>query len=243
MDDIKTDRRDLLRAVADCRLRARCRRSQPAAKPRGQVTQPKPATLPNIVFIMADDLGYADLSCYGRRITPRPGPTRWQPEGFGSRRATPTAASARATRTALATGRYQYRRRSRAPGTNQRRESSVYVAAGHRRLASLLRGQGYRTALVGKWHIGASAAASPNNFGWPSLLRLQRRCTSYYPLPAGDPRPDQILRNGDPAEWNGYLTDVLGDEAVRWISAGEVKPFFLSLHPSAAHSPGPRRAT
>ena len=80
-------------------------------------------------------------------------------------------------------------------------------------------------------------AASPNNFGYDHFFGYTGGGTSYYPLPPGDPRPDEIIADGSPVGWNGYLTDVLGDEAVRWIGADRSKPFFLSLHFSAAHFP------
>ncbi len=142
-----------------------------------------------------------------------------------------------ATRTALATGRYQYRLDVGLQEPINDDNHPYMLPAGHPTIASLMRGQGYRTALVGKWHIGTLPAAMPGNYGYDHFFGYTGGGTSYYPLPAGDPRPHEIVEDGNPVAWNDYLTDVLGDEAVRWIGADRAKPFFLSLHFNAGHFP------
>jgi arylsulfatase A-like enzyme len=192
---------------------------------------------PNIVFIMADDLGYADVSCYGRRDYATPRIDALAAGGIRLTQGYANSCVCSATRVGLVTGRYQYRLPVGLEEPINDTREDYKLPPGHPTLPSLLRGLGYRTALVGKWHVGSSATASPNNYGYDHFFGYSGGGTSYYPLAAADPRPDEILQNGSPAAWNGYLTDVLGDEAVRWIGAGGLEPFFLSLHFSAPHAP------
>ncbi len=237
MDDVMSDRRDVLRAVAGLSLAgalpalASCNEASRASTPPGA------APLPNIVFIMADDLGYADLSCYGRRDYTTPRIDGLATGGVRLTQGYANSCVCSATRVGLITGRYQYRVPVGLQEPINDENHDYMLPPGHPTLPSLLRDYGYRTALVGKWHIGTSAAASPNNYGYDHFFGYNGGGTSYYPLPPGDPRPDEIIQDGSPVAWNGYLTDVFGDEAVRWIGSGGTKPFFLSLHFSAAHEP------
>ena len=111
---------------------------------------------PNIVFILADDLGYADLSCYGRREFRTPNIDRLAAAGLRFTQAYANSAVCSATRTALITGRYQYRLavglEEPLGGSSQRR--NVGLPPTHPTLPSLLKKAGYSTTLIGKWHLG-----------------------------------------------------------------------------------------
>src|SRR4051794_31053115 len=113
------------------------------------------AARPNIVFIMADDLGYADLSCYGRPDYTTPNTDRLAAEGMRFVQAYANSAVCSATRTALITGRYQYRL---AVGLEEpiasAAQRNVGMPSEHPTLPSLLRKAGYGTTLIGKWHLG-----------------------------------------------------------------------------------------
>jgi arylsulfatase A-like enzyme len=193
------------------------------------------AVPPNIVFILADDLGYADLSCYGRREYTTPSLDGLAAGGTRLTQGYANSCVCSPTRVALATGRYQQRLTVGLEEPITAPSATDMLPPGHPTLASLLREVGYRTALIGKWHIGASPQASPNNYGYDHFYGYTGGGTNYYPVP-GSPMPDDLVQNGRPAAWNGYLTDVLGDEAVRWIGNG-TGPFLLSLHFSAPHAP------
>lgn len=195
---------------------------------------------PNIVFVLADDLGYADLSCYGRRDYQTPHLDGLAAGGVRLTQGYANSCVCSATRTALITGRYQQRLpigleepiNQPAPGQDFR------LPAGHPTMPSLLRQRGYRTALVGKWHLGFNPAAGPLDYGYDHFFGYPGGGTNYYQQPGGGTQqtPDALFDDRGPVRRAGYLTDLLGDEAVRWIGNGQ-GPFFLSLHFSAPHAP------
>ena len=223
-------RRELLRGAAGLSVAATlpalagCERAKAAAGP------------PNILFILADDLGYADLSCYGRRDYATPYLDTLAASGVRLTQGYANSCVCSATRIGLVTGRYQQRLVVGLEEPITAPKPTDMLPAGHPTLPSLLRGRGYRTGLIGKWHIGASPQAGPNNYGYDHFFGYTGGGTSYYPLGPTSPMPDDLLLNGNPVAWNGYLTDVLADEATRWIASG-TGPFFLSLHFSAPHAP------
>src|SRR5207247_4411861 len=114
----------------------------------GQTSRP-----PNIVFIMADDLGYADVACYGRPDLKTPNIDRIAARGVRFLQAYANSAVCSATRTGLITGRYQYRLPLglEEPLTGR----DVGMPPEHPTLPSLLRKAGYGTTLIGTWHLGA----------------------------------------------------------------------------------------
>lgn len=225
-------RRELLRGVGALSLAA----TLPAISGCQDVLSAPVATGPNILFILADDLGCADLSCYGRRDYVTPHLDTLASQGVRLTQGYANSCVCSATRIGLITGRYQQRLVVGLEEPITAPKPTDMLPAGHPTLPSLLRQAGYRTALVGKWHIGAAPAAGPNNYGYDYFFGYTGGGTSYYPLEPASPMPDDLLRNGSPVAWNGYLTDVLADEAVRWIGSGP-RPFFLSMHFNAPHAP------
>ncbi len=190
-----------------------------------------PGRRPNIVCIPADDLGYADLSCYGRPDFATPHVDRLAGDGMRFLQAYANSAVCSATRTALITGRYQDRL---AIGLEEPLASDVAgLPPGHPTLPSLLRAAGYRTALVGKWHLGFLPNYGPLKSGYDSYYGIRGGAADYL-------RHDGSLWDGDArAHEAGYLTDLFGDHAVRAIEdmARGPDPFLLSLHFTAPHWP------
>jgi arylsulfatase A-like enzyme len=199
-----------------------------------------PAKRPNIVFILADDLGYADLSCYGRPDFRTPNIDRIGAGGMRFTQAYANSAVCSATRLALITGRYQYRLTAGLEEPIAGRD--VGIPAAHPTLPSLLRDAGYETALVGKWHLGTLPRFGPLQSGYQDFWGFRGGAVDYFThglLHKAD------LWDGDaPVEQAGYLTDLLGDRAVQTVEqlAGRGRPFLLSLHFNAPHWPweGPR---
>jgi arylsulfatase A-like enzyme len=192
---------------------------------------------PNIVFIMADDLGYADLSCYGRREYTTPNIDRIAAAGVRFTQAYANSAVCSATRLALITGRYQYRLKLglEEPLAGKR---DVGLPPDHPTLPSLLRDAGYSTTLIGKWHLGQPPLFGPTLSGYDRFWGIRGGALDYYTnLNA---RGEHDLWDGDvPVQATGYLTDVLGDRAVEVVNAQATreKPFLLSLHFNAPHWP------
>src|SRR5206468_498474 len=123
------------------------------ASRRGTLFGQTPSTPPNIVFIMADDLGYADVSCYGRPDLSTPNIDRIAARGMRFLQGYANSAVCSATRLSLITGRYQYRLRL---GLEEPLSGNpeVGLPPEHPTLPSLLKRAGYSTSLIGKWHLG-----------------------------------------------------------------------------------------
>jgi arylsulfatase A-like enzyme len=133
------------------------------------------STKPNIVFILADDLGYADLSCYGQRDYGTPNIDRLATEGLKFMQAYSNSPDCSATRTALITGRYQARL---SVGLEEPliplSPKGIGLPPSHPTLPSLLKKAGYGTTLVGKWHLGELPDFSPLKSGYEHFFRDTR---------------------------------------------------------------------
>lgn len=191
---------------------------------------------------MADDLGYADLSCYGRRDYQTPHLDRLARGGVRFTEAYANACVCSPTRVALMTGRYQ----QRLPvGLEEplatRPRVNLGLPAGEPTLASVLRGAGYRTSLVGKWHLGYLPEYSPEKSGYESFYGFRSGGVDYYTHRAavGEETPVDLWEGDKRVEQPGYLTDLLGARAERQLRefGREKKPFLMSLHFSAPHWP------
>ncbi len=196
---------------------------------------------PNIVFIMADDLGYADVSCYGRRDYSTPAIDSLATGGVKFLQAYANSAVCSATRTALITGRYQYRLPVGLAEPIATGNTTLGLPPEHPTLPSLLRQAGYGTSLIGKWHLGNLPSFSPLKSGYDHFWGFHNGAVDYFShkaSPAPGAPPD--LWDGDaPIEQTGYLTTLLGDHAVKTIEdyAAARQPFLLSLHFNAPHWP------
>ena len=192
-------------------------------------------TRPNILFIMADDLGYADVSCYGRRDYETPAIDRMAAGGLCFMQAYANSAVCSATRTGLMTGRYQYRLPVGLEEPIAGRD--VGLPPDHPTLPSLLRDQGYGTALVGKWHLGELPNFCPLKSGYDHFWGFRGGAVDYFTHKMSGERD---LWDGEtPIEAQGYLTDLLGEKTIDVIEgyAAAQQPFFLSLHFNAPHWP------
>jgi len=206
---------------------------------------PTPPQRPNFVFIVADDLGYADLGCYGGRpaefgaVSPHidalaAGGLRFT-EGYSN------APVCSPTRFALMTGRYQYRLRGGLdePMSSRTRDSAVLgLPPAHPTLPSLLRAAGYRTALMGKWHLGYPPHFSPLRSGYEEFFGPMSGGVDYFTHCTTSGQHDLWLGEQDHPSI-GYLTDLISDRAVDYLerTAGAGAPFLLSLHYTAPHWP------
>jgi arylsulfatase A-like enzyme len=202
-------------------------------------------TRPNIVFIVADDLGFADLGCYGGR-----------PARFGAVSPVLDAMAANGikftqgysnspvcspTRFALMTARFQYRLRGAAEepiNSKSRGSATLGLPPEHPTLPSLLRDAGYRTALIGKWHLGYPPHFSPLRSGYEEFFGPMSGGVDYFTHCASTGAHD-LWSGEEEKHEEGYLTDLISRRGVDYIDrmAGGDAPFFLSLHYTAPHWP------
>lgn len=204
-----------------------------------------PATVkksrPNVIFILADDLGWGDLSCYGRPDYRTPNIDLLASQGTRFTDAYSASAVCTPTRCGYITGRYPAREKiglqEPLPATNR----DVGLEPGLPTIASLLKQSGYDTALVGKWHLGFRPEWGPNAHGFDEFFGILSGAADYFAHKNGLGQPD-LYENLTPVERHGYLTELLTERAVNYVTKQRSAPFFLSLHYTAPHWPwqGPK---
>ena len=197
---------------------------------------------PNILFILADDLGYADLSCYGRRDYQTPVLDRLAGQGMMFTHGYANSSICSPTRVGLITGRYQYRLRMGLEEPLRSSNNTLGLPPAHPTLPSLLKDCGYRTSLIGKWHMGDPPQFGPLNSGYERFFGIVDGSTDYFTrklMMDGKHVGGELYEGQVPVDRVGYITDLLGQRAVEEIEAAarSKNPFFLSLHFTAPHWP------
>lgn len=194
------------------------------------------ARRPNILFILADDLGYGDLSCYGRPDYRTPHIDRLAREGLRFTSNYTAAAVCTPTRVALMTGRYPARLPVGLMGPLAYGDNSVGLPPEHPTPASLLKAAGYQTALIGKWHLGYLPQYGPISHGFDEFHGILSGGVDYFSHRGPSGKLD--LHEGNvTVDRAGYLTDLLTDRAVQYIHRRREQPFYLALHYTAPHWP------
>ena len=197
--------------------------------------QPRNANQPNIIFIVADDLGSADLGCYGGSDV-SPNLDRLAKEGLLFTRAYSNSPVCSPARFAMMTGRWQYRLRGAAEEPLGRRTTTLGLPPEHPTLPSLLRDGGYSTALVGKWHLGSAPAFGPLLSGYEEFFGPMGGGVDYFSHIGFSGLRDLWENDRESAE-HGYLTDLITRRAVEYVQRKRDRPFFLSIHYTAPHWP------
>ncbi|MEO1038662.1 MAG: sulfatase-like hydrolase/transferase [Pseudomonadota bacterium] len=241
-------------------------------------TTPAEEARPNIILFLADDLGWNDVSVHGAAMAATPHIDSIGREGVIFRQGYVTSPVCATSRAGLMTGRYQQRFgmevnpssprfAQAAAGLGER--GGVFVEVSEERqvpvpqqglppdeitLAELLREQGYRTALFGKWHLGAAPGLRPEDQGFDMHVGFYSG-GSMFAEPGSDgivearlewSGIDQIIwralgyslvRNGEPEASNVYQTDLWADEAVRFIEEAGDEPYFAKVSFNAPHNP------
>ena len=203
---------------------------------------------PNIVVIVADDLGYNDLGAYGSGIIRTPHIDALAGGGARLTDGYVSAAVCSPSRAGLYTGRYQPR--FGYEFNTSGRDTAVGLPTDQRTLADMLKSAGYATGLVGKWHLGKSREHHPLSRGFDEYFGHLSGGTTYIDSreegvqswPAGNApttRPDAsaIYDGFDKVEVEEYLTDVFAEKAVSFIRRHGDRPFFLMITPNAPHTP------
>jgi len=203
---------------------------------------------PNIIFIVADDLGFADLGCYGGREAAfgpvSPVLDRLAANGLKFTQGYSNSPVCSPTRFAMITARYQYRLRGAAEepiNSKSKGSQTLGLPPSHPTLPSLLKDAGYRTALIGKWHLGYPPAFGPLKSGYEEFFGPMSGGVDYFTHASNNGTHDLYAGEEEKQE-EGYLTDLLSQRAVDYVKrmasgAAQGAPFFLSLHYTAPHWP------
>jgi arylsulfatase A-like enzyme len=196
---------------------------------------------PNIIFILADDMGWGDLSCYGRPDYRTPNIDRLALQGTKFTDAYSASAVCTPTRCGYITGRYPARFKIGLEEPLIVSNSNVGLQPNQPTIASLLKQSGYDTALIGKWHLGFRPEWGPNAHGFDEFFGILAGAGDYLQHKNGLGKPD-LYENLTPVDRNGYLTDLFTERAVNYVTKRRSAPFFLSLHYTAPHWPwqGPK---
>ena len=198
------------------------------------------AQRPNVLFILADDLGYGDLSCYGRPDYTTPVLDRLAEQGMKFTSAYAAAAVCTPTRCAFVTGGYPQRFDVGLEEPLTVSSPPVGLPAGQPTIASRLRAAGYDTALIGKWHLGWRPEYRPNRHGFDEFFGSLSGALDYFTHIAPDANEEglpDLWENEQRVTSDAYLTDLFSDRAVEYIERERSNPFYLSLHYTAPHAP------
>lgn len=207
----------------------------------------------NVVFILIDDMGWTDTAAFGSDFYETPHLDKLTSESMRFTSGYAACPVCSPTRASILTGKYPARIRQTdwIPGRPDRNDQMLkqvddlnYMALDHQTLANILKSEGYSTAHIGKWHLGAGDEYLPENRGfdvniagnqygsppsyyYPYSRRLWRDTTQIYEL-------SDLHEGGKEGE---YLTDRLGEEAAKYIASNKDTPFFLHFSQYAVHTP------
>ncbi|MDZ7637511.1 MAG: arylsulfatase [Bryobacterales bacterium] len=198
-----------------------------AAGPRAFAAQGasnSPAKKPNVLLILSDDQGYGDLACHGNPDIQTPHLDRLaaQSTEFTRFYVSPVCAP---TRASVLTGRYNVR-----TGVHGVTAGKETMPIDETTIAESFRAEGYRTALIGKWHLGEAYPNVPHGQGFETFIGMRNGHWNDYFDAA-------IEKNGEPYLAKGYIADALTNEAIAYMGAHREEPFFLYLAYNTPHTP------
>ena len=194
-----------------------------------------PVERPNVVIILADDLGYGDLGCYGHPAFKTPNIDRLAAEGARLTQFNCPAPFCAPTRASLLTGRYPFRcglMDNPAPDGQRSEENLLHLPEDEITLAQLFQSAGYATGMIGKWHLGHAK---------PEWLPTHRGFDEYLGIPySNDMRPVQLLEGDRRVEYplvQATLTKRYTDHAIDFITRNQSRGFFLYFAHAMPHKP------
>lgn len=207
-------------------------KTMPGSKQAATKAQRKP----NIIVLLADDLGYGDLSIHGARDIATPHIDSLAQQGVMCTNGYVSGPYCSPTRAGFLTGRYQQRfGHEFNPVLLKNGGQGQGLATQETTIAARLQRAGYTTALVGKWHLGEEDVFHPQKRGFDQFFGFLTGSHSYLTSEDADRGP--IYRGREVVPLKGYLTDVLAQEAGKFIEQNRERPFFLYLAFNAVHTP------
>jgi N-acetylgalactosamine-6-sulfatase len=213
-----------------------------------QLLDKRLANHPNIVLIMADDLGYGDVGCYGCQDIRTPAIDGLASEGVRFTTFYSNAPECTPTRTALVTGRYQHRvgglECALGIGNVGRYDDAIRLRETHdmglppseTSIARMLKNAGYATAICGKWHLGYERKFFPDKHGFDYWFGPVGGAVDYFHHDEYTGQPS-LYKNSKVIKREGYLTDLITDEAVKYLGRQSDGPFFLYVPYTSPHTP------
>ena len=202
---------------------------------------------PNFIFIVADDLGYADLGCYGGRDANfgkvSPNIDRLAEAGIKFTQGYSNSPVCSPTRFAMLSGRYQYYFRGAAEeplGSKTRESHTLGFPVNHATLPSMLKESGYKSALMGKWHLGYKTEMRPNAQGFDYSFGHMVGCIDNYShyFYWNGPNKHDLYRNGKEVFYPGqYFPDLMVKEAGEFMEKSQQSPFFMYFAINMPHYP------
>lgn len=201
---------------------------------------------PNIVFLFADDAGYADFGFHGSKVMITPNLDKLAKQGVRFKQAYVSDPTCGPSRAGIITGKYQQRfgfEENNVPGymspVSAQDHAEMGVPVEEVTMADYLKKQGYATAFYGKWHLGGADKFHPTKRGFDEFYGFRGGARSYYPYK--NP-PKETLNKleegfGNFKEHKGYLTDKLAEKSIDFIQRNKDKPFFAFLSFNAVHTP------
>ena len=202
------------------------------------------APRPNIIVLITDDAGCVDFGCYGGKQIPTPHIDSIARDGVRFTQGYVSASVCCPSRAGLLTGRYQQRFGHEFNGFAIPQPGFTPEDMGldpdETTLAEALKPLGYRTMIVGKWHMGTHERFHPKHHGFDEFFGIKGGSRSYFGVPRKRVSENwKLYRNEEvvPESEISYLTDMLTDEAVAYVERNRERPFFLYLSYTAVHGP------
>lgn len=198
-----------------------------------------PPARPNVIVIVSDDLGYADVGFHGLREFDTPHLDRLAASGVQFTHGYASHPYCSPTRAGILTGRYQQRFGHEHNPPYEPDSETTGTPLDEVMLSQVMRSAGYRTAAIGKWHLGDAPKFHPHRRGFDEFFGFSGGGFNFYGIPNARQPRHRVMRNGDPVPLDqlSYLTDDFTAEAVRFIERNRAQPFFLYLAYNAVHAP------
>ena len=193
-------------------------------------------TKPNIIVIVTDDAGYVDFGFMGSVDLQTPEIDKLAESGVIFTDAHVSATVCAPSRAGLLTGQYQQRFGFEANGTGFGNSGDLGLDDNIETLAEVLKKNNYKTIAIGKWHLGGSVSDHPNNRGFDEFYGFIGGGRSYFPI-KNPSKKLMLQKNGSKVNFEGYLTDALGNFSVNSVEQNKDNPFFMYLAYNAVHTP------
>ena len=201
---------------------------------------------PNIIVLFSDDAGYADFGFQGSKIMKTPNLDKLSRQGVNFKQGYVSDPTCGPSRAGIITGKYQQRfgyEENNVPGFMSDNSAADGLEMGlpvnQKTIADYLKSLGYKTSFYGKWHLGGADRFHPTKRGFDEFYGFRGGARDYFPY---EVTPNEVQNNlekglGYYQEHEGYLTDVLADEAVQFMEKNKDHPFFIFLSFNAVHTP------